>query len=205
MIKKIEKIRAWQLIAATAIVLILAFLSVCGYNYAKETSARKAGTLVAYTATADDFELRDIEKTETGYKTTFHDSQMRMEKQQMFSSMKFSMTFTVEPGEIVLYYKEPGDEHFSEQKRLWAQPVDGEDHRYIVKMPAKAVTEIRLDPSMFAGNQLTFSDFEFNREKTAGDYFNVTYTHVFCLILYTLVGAACLRWLQQLITKQFDL
>lgn len=204
MIKRIEKIKAWQIFTATALVFVLGFVMVCGYHCIRETSARKDGTLVTHTLTADDFELRDIKKTEDGWRTTNHDSQMRLDKEQKFSSMKFTMDYSVEPGEIVVYYKEPGDEHYSEQKRLWAQPVDGTDNRYIVQMPVKQVTAIRLDPSMFAGNNLVFGDFVFNEEKQIADYFDVTYTHVFCLVLYTLVVSACLKYGQEFLTKKFD-
>lgn len=204
MIKRIEKIKSWHIIAFTATLLCLGFFVVSLYNFVTETSARKDGSLVQYTVDADAFELKDIKKTDDGYKTTNHDSQMRLKKEQKFSSMKFTMTYTVEPGEIVLYYKEPGDEHFSEQKRLWAQPVDDEANRYVVKTPMKEVIELRLDPSMFAGNELTFGDFVFNEEKTAADYFDITYTHVFCLILYTLVISACLKYGQEFLSGKFD-
>ncbi|MBQ3008049.1 MAG: hypothetical protein IJD80_00540, partial [Oscillospiraceae bacterium] len=199
-----ERIKSWYIFAFSAAVLCIGFFAVCLFNFVTESSARRDGSLVQYTASADDFELKHITKNKDGYKTTDHDSQMIMEKQQKFSSMKFYMTYTVEPGEIVLYYKNPGDEHFSEQKRLWAQPVDHEENRYIVKMPMKEVTEIRLDPSMFAGNQLTFGDFVFNEEKTVTDYFAVTYTDVFCLILYTLVISACLKYGQEFLLRKFD-
>lgn len=204
MIKKAGKIKSWHIILFTALVLCTGFFAVCVYSFLTETAARRDGSLVRYTVTADDFELMDIIKTDSGYRTTNHDSQMILKKQRKFSSMKFYMEYTVEPGEIVLYYKEPGDEHFSEQKRLWAQPVDDEDNYYIVKTSMKEVSEVRLDPSMFAGNRLTFKEFSFNEEKRAADYFNITYTHIFCLILYTLVISACLKYGQEFILRKFE-
>ena len=204
MIEKIAKIKAWQIFAVTALTFVLGFGMICSYHFVTESSARKDGSLYTHTATAEDFDMKDIKKTDGGWRTTDHDSQMKLKKEQKFSSMKFAMEYSVEPGEIVVYYKEPGDEHYSEQKRLWAQPVDGEDNRYIVKTNMKTVTALRLDPSMFAGNDLVFGDFIFNEEKTAADYFDVTYTHIFCLIVYTLVVASCLKYAQEFLTGKFE-
>ena len=204
MIKKLEKIKSWHIFAFSASILILIFLANGFYNYFTESTARKDGTLATFTLTADDFELKGVEKTSEGYKTTDHDGQIIREETFKFSSVKFTMTYTVEPGEIVLYYRTGDDKNFSEQKRLWAQPVDDEENRYIVTMPVKEVTAIRLDPSMFAGNDLTFGDFVFNTEKSFGDYFDISYSRVFDLILYTAVISACLKYAQEFLLRKFD-
>ncbi len=202
MIKKIEKIKSWQIFAFSASILICRFLAVSFFNFFTENSARKDGSLHSFTLTAEDFELRGIEKTKDGYKTTDHDSQLVRKESFKFSTLRFTMTYTVEPGEIVFYYRTGDDEHFSEQKRRWAIADDTTENGYIVTLPMKEVTAIRLDPSMFAGNDLTFGDFVFNREKSFSDYFDITYSTFFDLILYTALFSACFKYRQDAVCSE---
>ncbi len=205
MIKKLEKIKSWHIFAATATALTLAFLSVCSYHFITETSRRKNGSLQQQTIAAADFQLIGMENYGDGhFKAVTDDSQMIYPAEMKFSSMRFKMTYSVNPGEIVLYYKEPGDEHFSSKKRRWIHPDDSVENGYIVTMPMKTVTEIRFDPTMYPGNDLTLSDFSLNEEKSIGEYFAVPAERIFDLILYTLVISACLKYGLDFVLKKFD-
>lgn len=71
-------------------------------------------------------------------------------------------------------------------------------------MPAKKVFSIRIDPTMYRGNRLIFSDFEFNNPKSFLDYFAVSYSDVFSFLLYTGLISSILRFIQEFFTKKFE-
>ena len=49
-----------------------------------------------------------------------------------------------------------------------------------------------------------FGDFIINEEKAFADYFTVSYGDVFNLILYTGIISSVLKFLQEMLKKQFD-
>ncbi|MBQ8604965.1 MAG: hypothetical protein IJ410_09025 [Oscillospiraceae bacterium] len=205
MVKKIEKIKSWQIILFSALFLVVLFVGYGSINYARETSARKNGTLQEKVVDVYRFQFKELGYAGgEGLKVFSHDPQLLMETPQAFTSLKFYMESSMHPGEVVLYYSTEKAPGYSEHRRLWATSVDGEPNWYLIETPVKNVTALRLDPTMYIGNELIFGDFIFNREKSFGDFFEITTGRVYELIVYTAIISSCLRWLQEFITKKFE-
>ena len=206
MIKKIEKIKSWQIILFSALFLVAVFISYGTVNYVRETSARKDGRMQAFTTECVGFQMMGFDWLGEGYsyRVTNHDPQMLMDTPQAFTSLKFYMESSMHPGEVVMYYSTEKAPGYSEHRRLWANSVDGEPNWYIIETPIKDITAIRLDPTMYIGNELIFGDFIFNREKSVGDFFEITHGRMYELVVYTAIISSCLRWLQEFITKKFE-
>jgi len=204
MVKKIEKIRSWQIILFSALLLVALFIGYGSVNYIRESSARKDGRLQRRTVDLMQFLQLGVEWDGQVFKVTNHDPQLVMEEAQSFTSLKFYMESSMHPGEVVLYYSTEKAPGYSEHRRLWANSVDGEPNWYLIETPVKDVTALRLDPTMYIGNELMFGDFIFNREKSFGDFFEITSGRVYELIVYTALISSCLRWLQEFITKKFE-
>ena len=201
---KIEKISSRRIITGTALALVAVYLLSGLLAFVTENAARKDGSLANYTVRAEDFAWSGIENRDGVLITTDLDPQMIMEKDQKLISIKFYMESSAYPGEMAAYYTEPGDQAFSVQKRVWIRPDQGETNWYIMETGMKNITAIRLDPTMYAGNILTFGGFIFNREKSFGDYFALSYSDVYNFILYTGIISSVLKFLQEMITRKFD-
>lgn len=203
MIDKIRKISSRRIIIFTAFALVAGFFASGLVGYVTESSARKNGTLVQSTLSATDFVWNGIKVKDGVVITTDNDPQMLLETPQKFTSLSFYMEPSIYPGEMCVYYTQPGDEAFSVQKRLWIVPAD-QPGWYTVETSMLDVTALRLDPTMYAGNILDFGDFVFNREKSFGEYFAVSYGDVFDLIVWTGIISSVLKFLQEIIRKEID-
>ena len=203
MVDKIKNVSSKAIIAFTAIMLVAVFITKGLLGYVAETTAFKNGSLETYTITATDFEWNGIREKNGRIITTDNDPQMTLEKSQKFTALKFYMDASIHPGEMVVYYTEPGDAGFSVQKRLWIVP-DDEIGWYKVETSLKNVTALRVDPTMYAGNVLVFGEFIFNQEKPIGAYFAVSYGDVFNLLIYTGIISSILKFLQEIIKKEID-
>ncbi len=203
MIDKIKKISSRTIIVFTVVLLIGLFVARGLFGYITETAARKNGSLSQHTVQSTDFVWNGIVEKEGQVITTDNDPQMVLETQDKFTSVKFYMESSIYPGEMCVYYTQPGDEAFSVQKRLWIVPTD-QSGWYMVETSMMDVTGLRIDPTMYAGNVLTFSDFIFNEEKSFSDYFTVSYGDVFDLIVYAGVISSVLKFLQEMLKKEID-
>ena len=203
MLDKIKKISSFHIILFTAVMLIALFVAKGVVNFAVESSAEKNGSLKSYTLSAEDFVWRGVRNKDDVIVTTDNDPQLLLEGVQGFTSVEFYMDSSLYPGEMVIYYTEPGDEGFSPRKRLWITPSDRQDW-YVVETAMKNITSLRKDPTMYAGNILTFGDFVFNAEKSMGDYFAVSYGDVFNLIIYTGIISSVLKFLQEMLKREID-
>lgn len=204
MIEKIRNISSRRIIVATALLLVVCFVAKGAFGFIAETAARKNGSLEYKVMSVEDFEWSGIENRDGILITTDLDSQLATRAVPKFSSLKFYMEYTIFPGEMVVYYMEEGDPGFYPHKRRWITPVQGQMGWYTVDIPMKTVTAIRIDPTMYAGNQLTFGDFIFNEEKTAADFFAVSYGDIFNLFLYTGIISSVLKFLQEMLKKEID-
>ncbi len=204
MIEKIRNISSRRIIVGTALLLVACFVAKGAFGLITETAARKNGSLAYTVMSVNDMEWSGIENHDGTLITTDLDPQLATREVPKFSSLKFYMEYTIFPGEMVVYYMEDGDPGFMAQKRLWVTPVQGEMGWYTVDTSMKAVTAIRIDPTMYAGNQLTFGDFIFNEEKAAADFFAVSYGDIFNLFLYTGIISSVLKFLQEMLKKEID-
>ena len=203
MVDKIKRISSRNIILFTALALVASFVISGLYGFVTEAVARKNGSLVYSVLIEEDFVRNGIEYKEGHLVTTDNDPQLLLETNQKFTSLKFYMESSIYPGEMVVYYTEPGDTGFSVQKRLWIVPAEQRGW-YIVETGMKNITSLRVDPTIYAGNVLRFGDFEFNREKTVGEYFEISYGDVFNLIVYTGIISSVLKFLLEIVKKEID-
>ena len=203
MIDRLKKISSRAIILGTATVLVAAFVFSGLFAFVSESSARKSGDLYSFSLSAPNFTWNGIKNKDGEVITTDNDPQMILDAQIEFSSLRFYMKSSIYPGEMVVYYTEPGDRGFSSQKRLWIVPTDQPDW-YMVETPMKTVTSLRIDPTMYAGNVLDLGEFVFNEEKAFSDYFAISYGDIFDLIIYTGIISSVLKFLQEMLKKEFD-
>ena len=203
MFDKIKRISSPRIILFTAVSLVVLFVASGLLGFVTESMAAKNGSLETYTLTAEDFVWDGIRVRNNVVITTDNDPKMILEGQQKFTSLKFYMETSIYPGEMVVYYTEPGDLGFSSNKRLWIAPAD-QPNWYVVETGMKTVTSLRIDPTMYAGNQLVFGEFQFNPEKNFGDYFEISYGDVYNLIIYTGIISSVLKFLQEILRKEID-
>lgn len=204
MVDKLKKIPSRRIIAGTAVALVALFIVSGLFAFFTESSARKNGSLATKYMQAEDFAWSGIAVKDGATVTTDNDPQMVAEYPGRLTSIRFYMEHSKHPGEMTVYYTQPGDPGFSVQKRIWITPVQGQPGWYIMETNMKNVSAIRIDPTMYAGNVLEFGDFIINEEKAFADYFTVSYGDVFNLILYTGVISSVLKFLQEMLKKQFD-
>lgn len=203
MVNRLKSISSRAIILGTALMLIAIFIAGGLFAFVSESSARKSGDLRSYSLQAQDFVWNGIADKDGIVITTDNDPQMLLETPMEFTSLKFYMKSSIYPGEMVVYYTEPGDASFSVQKRLWIVPTD-QPNWYILETPMKTVTALRVDPTMYAGNILEFGEFIFNEEKAFSDYFAVSYGDFFNLIVYTGIISSVLKFLQEMLKKEID-
>lgn len=204
MIEKIKNISSRRIILGTAFTLIALFLLKGAFGFITESAARKNGSLEYKVLTVEDMEWSGIENRDGVLITTDLDAQLATREVTKFASLKFYMEYTIFPGEMVVYYMEAGDPGFYPHKRIWLTPVQGEMGWYTADTSMKDVVAVRIDPTMYAGNQLTFGEFIFNEEKTAGEYFEISYGDIFNLVVYTGIISSVLKFLQEMLKKQID-
>lgn len=204
MVDKLKKISSRRIIAGTATALVALFVFSGLFSFVTETAARKNGSLTTQTMQAQDFAWSGIAVKDGAVITTDNDPQMITEYTGKITSIKMYMESSVHPGEMTVYYTQPGDRAFSVHKRLWLVPVRGQPGWFMVETPVKNITSLRIDPTMYAGNILTFGDIVINSEKTFGEYFSVSYGDFFNLFLYTGVVSSVLKFLQEMIKREFD-
>ncbi len=204
MVDRLKNISSRRIIAGTALALVAGFIAGGLLGFVTESAARKNGSLSTQVLQAEDFSWSGIEVKNGETITTDYDPQMITEFNGKLTSVRFYMEYSSYPGEMTVYYTEPGDAGFSVQKRLWIAPVQGQAGWYEVETSMKNVASLRIDPTMYAGNVLSFGDFIINGEKTFADYFAFSYGDIFNLILYTGIVSSVLKFLQEMLKKQFD-
>lgn len=194
---RFKKIPGRVLILSTCLVFIARFFAGRFMSYASEKKAREDGSLVTFSLVPEDFTLSGIRAEDGGYMTTDNDPQMIYEKTMKVSKVRMEMEYSLEPGEIVMYYTNPGDAGFSPNKRVWGKPVG--DSGYEFDLTLQEVSRIRIDPTMYPSNHLRFGRIMVNEEKTAADCFTVEAKDRFNLIVYTGIASSVLKFIQTLI------
>lgn len=200
----VKKIASWQIIAFSAFFLVALFL-LCGFwGYAAENISRSNETLVQSRMTVSDFQQISMKADGDRLISTDSDPQLIWQADQKITNIKFYMEPSLYPGEIVVYYTTKDGEGFSENKRLWAHPVDGENNWYVAELGLKDVRGLRIDPTMYAGNHMTFGTFVINEERTLSDYIAPDARRIFNLLLYTGIISSVLKFVQEIFTKKFE-
>ena len=204
MIDKLKKITSKQIISFTAIFLVFLFVLSGLFNWSREMIARKNGTLRSETLSVNDFEIIGMIPVEDRLKSTDYDPQLVLNENMKITSVRFYMESSMFPGEMTLYYTRGNDAGFSERKRVWATPIQGSPDWYMIDMPMKEVTSFRIDPTMYAGNEMKFGDFIINEEVGFMNYFEISYGTIFNFIVYTGLISSVVKYFVELINRKFD-
>lgn len=202
MLKKFSDLTFTKIVAISATVVLLGHFVSGGVTMVKEKS------VVPEVLTIGDFETESmVERKKDGltrYVATDSDPQLLLTVDGTLTGVKFYMETTMPASEIVVYYTQSAEEGFSERSRVWADTVSGEDGWYRVTLPGGYVHTLRIDPSIYGGNFMTFGDFILNPEKSSADYFGISYRNLPFLVLYTGILASVARFIQEIFTKKSD-
>lgn len=189
--KKLKNLTGAKLIIFCAAVLCVLWLgkNVAAFGY--ESFLRSTGKMETVTYSADDFELIGIVKTEKGeYVTTDGDPQLVMDIDMPVARISMECTFTVDPGEMLVYYSEADGRVYSAGKRYWFYAGSDNKTLYTAQMPVKNLKSVRLDPTTIAGNTMTIENITFNGPKAIGEFFKVEFRDIFNLLVYSALLAA---------------
>ncbi|MBP1550845.1 MAG: hypothetical protein J6C04_01050 [Oscillospiraceae bacterium] len=201
MIGKIKNLSGAKLIAFCAAVLCVLWLGKNAVAFGAETAARAGGKMETVTLSADDFELIGIVKAENGsYVTTDSDPQLVLNGDMKISRITLNCTFSVSPGEMVVYYSEKDGQGYSATKRYWFYPDSTNLSSYTAQMPMKNYKSIRIDPTTIAGNTMAIDSIVLNSPKSIGEHFAVSFKNIFNLLVYSCLIAAVIT----IVKETFD-
>ena len=200
----IRKFKALHIILLAAVLTTIGFAAMGAKGCMAENSARKNGSLVTTQLQADDFELIAFKPMDGGWRTTDTDPQMTYTVNGSFTSIYMEMDSQLYPGDVILYYTNPGDESWSVQKMIFLVPDGDNPSCYRGSMPLQTVDSIRIDPTSVGGNLLSFGDIIINPPQTLADYMDISAHTVLMYMIYTAFLAAILRFIQEFFTKSFE-
>ena len=200
MIKKLKNLSGARLIALCAVLLCVLWLGKNLFAFGAETAARASGKMQTVTLSAEDFFLSGIAKTDSGYITTDGDPQLILEGDMKISRITLNCTFSVTPGEMVVYYSEKDGQGYSSAKRYWFYADSENLDSYTASIPMKNLKSIRIDPTTVAGNTMTIDSIVLNSPKAIGEYFAISFKTVFNLLVYSCLLATVIT----LVRETFD-
>jgi len=204
LIKRVKNIPFSILLLVSFVAVALGFAAKGCMNYGKEISARENGSLTTRQMAVQDFVLDGMREKNGQWQTTDGDPKMMVNVSGMFTGISFTADYLVYPGDIILYYFTQPGEGFSPQKRLYVSQDRDNPQLYHCNMPATYVVDIRLDPTTLAGNMIDFDSVTINPPHSMSDYLAVTPYHLMMWVVYSLLLAAILRFVQELFTKSFE-
>lgn len=204
MIKKIEKISFAALLFAVFTVTALIFGAKGCLGYYKENSARRNGSLSTLALQRQDFQLCSLVEKDGGLRATDGDPQMHFELNGVFTGIAIKADYAVYPGDIILYYTEVRGADYSSAKMIYVSQDKEDPQLYTGRLPATQVASIRLDPTTIAGNLIDIDSVVINPPLSLADYLSVTPYHLLMWVVYSLLLAAILRFVQEFFTKNFE-
>lgn len=196
--KKLKNLTGAKLIILCAAILCVLWLGKNMFAFGYETFARSAGKMETVTISADDFVLSGIVKRDDGsYITTDGDPQIILEKEMKISRITLNSTFSVSPGEMVVYYSEKEGQGYSAAKRYWFYTDASGENSYTAHMKTKNYKSIRIDPTALAGNIMQIESVVINSPKSFGEYFAVNFKNIFNLLVYSAVLATVITLVKE--------
>ena len=204
MIKKLEKMSFSLILLAAVVITGLAFMAKGGFDYYKDVSARKNGSLATSRLAVTDFVVDGMREKDGAWQTTDGDPKMMYNISGMFTGVSFTADYLVYPGDIVLYYFSQPGEGFSPQNRLYVSQDKDNPQLFHCSMRATYVVDIRLDPTTIGGNMIDFDSIIINPPLTLADYLAITPYKLLMWGIYSLLLAAILRFVQEFFTKKFE-
>lgn len=204
MIKKFARLSPAKVLLLSVLVSLTVTLSGDIKDYMAEKSARKSGQLVEMCISDNDFKFESMRSRwpEAGWKVTDGDPQLLLEKTMVFTGVEFYMSYSVYPGEMILYYTTPDSPHYSNANMATLYRIVDRPGWFGAYISATEVTSIRIDPTVMAGNHLVFGDFVINPHKTLADYIAVDGYTVLSVAVYSLALFAIFSFVQDFFTKE---
>lgn len=200
----IRKFRTVHILLLAAVLTAVGFAAMGAKGFMAENAARKDGSLSTIKLQADDFELIAFKPVDDGWRTTDTDPQMIYTVNGSFASIYMEMDSLLYPGDVILYYTNPGDAVWSARKRIFLVPDADNPSCYYGSLPLQTVDSIRIDPTAVGGNLLTFGDIIINPPQTLADYMEISAHTLLMYMIYTALLAAVLRFIQEFFTKSFE-
>lgn len=197
--KKIKNLSAIQLIALCMATISVLWICKNTVYFVMEKTGAKTEVL-----SADDFELVGIIKDENGnYVSTDSDPQLILKKDMKIARVSIVGEFSVNPGEMVVYYTQKEGQGFAPHKRYWIYK-ESDSNTYTASMPLKKLKSLRIDPTTFAGNTMQIKEIVLNKPKAFIEYFKPTFSDIFNLIVFSCVISSIICLLKDLF-KSYDI
>ena len=196
--RKLKNLSGTKLIVFCAVFLTVIWSGKNLFAFGYETFARSTGKMETVTLSADDFQLIGVVKTDEGkYITTDGDPQLVLEQQMKISRITINSTFSVAPGEMVVYYAEKPGQPYSAAKRYWFYTDAASGNGYTASMPIKNLASIRIDPTTVAGNSMEIESIVLNSPKSFIEFFAVDFRTVFNLLVYSAIIATVITLIKE--------
>ncbi len=108
-------------------------------------------------------------------------------------TVHMDMSFSLHPGEVVLFYAKEGED-FSDAKKIWAKQQN--DGVYTFTLPrTQKIDKIRIDPSSVYNNELYLNSITLNSSLTLSKYFTLSNEQIFNFLLYPLLTCAFIYYI----------
>ncbi len=187
----------WPLVRAVC-VLAAALVLFAGdlAGYMKYSKAVRSGEIQTYTLTLEDCELASLKKLDDGiYAATDTDPQIVFTPEGAVAAVSMEMKCAVEPGEILVFGSESGQERFNES-RMWFAHPDGEG-RYTARLASDGgyvrAGKVRIDPTSYAGNRLETGLITVNPPLGAGQFIRSDRYRAFEALILGLLAAVIIK------------
>lgn len=120
-----------------------------------------------------------VEGVENSYISTNDDPQMIiiLNSPLYVRDIYVKMSFSVHPGQTIVYYTQKENQAFSERKRIESKLNSTQGILY--ETTIKKMNRIRIDPTMYAGNIMEIEKIIINTEKQMIDYFMLSFADIF--------------------------
>lgn len=206
MIKKFVSLSFTKILIFSLAFVLAAQTAFGAVSALRENIDRKNGAIKTQSLSFYDFKAESIAEREIGgeikYVSTDADPQLILTFDGKMTGMKFYMDSTMPTGEVVVYYTLSTDEDFSEKNKVWAKPEG--NGIYSFTLSEKYIHTLRIDPTIFGGNFMTFGEFVVNPKRNFSDYLSFGYENLPFIVMYTGILASIIRFVQEIFTKKSD-
>ncbi len=204
MINKFKNLSSLKIIVFSIIFFVLLFLFNCTFRLSIESYHRYISKeLNTITLSADDVVKNSIKEHEGQLLSSDDDPQFIInfmdivgEEKVLVSDISINITYSTYPGEITLYYAQNEAFGFSNHNREWFSPI-GQDVYTVQLSFLKNIYTLRIDPTMYAGNYMNLESIVLNSPKSILDYYNISASNIYQLLIFSLFLSAFLKLLQE--------
>lgn len=178
--------------AAAVIITLLYCLGLATYS----GIMRKSGNIKEQALTLDDLTLYNMEKisADTAVATSVDPQMIFSSLEGTIQSVRIELVFSMQPGEMAMYYVTGQNEEFGQNKRVWAKETD--DGVYVYNLPLNTKS-LRLDPGNVNNNVVTVKSITVNPQKSFFSYFALSAGQLLALLVMPAFTAAVISYLIQ--------